>query len=103
VQGSNAPSRGLYAKLVAAHAQEGGLPRLARRQLVGTTRLGATGIFAYDLQAVQRLGASRTVIFTNLVPVFGAAFGVLLLGEPLLPSMLLGGAVAIVGVMMVSR
>jgi drug/metabolite transporter (DMT)-like permease len=27
----------------------------------------------------------------------------LLLGEPLLPSMLIGGAVAIIGVMMVSR
>jgi drug/metabolite transporter (DMT)-like permease len=35
--------------------------------------------------------------------VFGVAISVLLLGEELLPSMLVGGAVAIVGVMMVSR
>ena len=65
--------------------------------------LGTAVAFVWYYQAVQRLGASRTVIFNNLVPVFGAAFGVLLLGEPLLPSMLLGGAVAVGGVMLVSR
>jgi drug/metabolite transporter (DMT)-like permease len=35
--------------------------------------------------------------------VFGASFGVLLLGEPLLPSMLLGGAIAVAGVMLVTK
>jgi len=65
--------------------------------------LGTSVAFVWYYQAVQRLGASRTVIFNNLVPVFGATFGVLLLGEPLLPSMLLGGAVAVGGVMLVSR
>ena len=65
--------------------------------------LGTAVAFVWYYQAVQRLGASRTVIFNNLVPVFGATFGVLLLGEPLLPSMLLGGAVAVAGVMLVSR
>ena len=65
--------------------------------------LGTSVAFVWYYQAVQRLGASRTVIFNNLVPVFGATFGVLLLGEPLLPSMLLGGAVAVAGVMLVSR
>ena len=65
--------------------------------------LGTSVAFVWYYQAVQRLGASRTVIFNNLVPVFGATFGVLLLDEPLLPSMLLGGAVAVGGVMLVSR
>jgi len=65
--------------------------------------LGTSVAFVWYYQAVQRLGAARTVIFNNLVPVFGASFGVLLLGEPLLPSMLLGGAVAIAGVMLVTR
>jgi len=65
--------------------------------------LGTSVAFVWYYQAVQRLGASRTVIFNNLVPVFGATFGVLLLGEPLLPSMLLGGAIAVTGVMLVSR
>jgi drug/metabolite transporter (DMT)-like permease len=52
---------------------------------------------------VRVLGSSIPSMFTNLVPVFGAAFGVLLLGEPLLASMLVGGAIAITGVMMVTR
>jgi drug/metabolite transporter (DMT)-like permease len=65
--------------------------------------LGTSVAFVWYYQAVQRLGAARTVIFNNLVPVFGAGFGVLLLGEPLLPSMLLGGAIAVTGVMLVSR
>ena len=65
--------------------------------------LGTAVGFVWYYQAVQRLGASRTVIFNNLVPVFGASFGVLLLGEPLLPSMLLGGAIAVAGVMLVTK
>ena len=65
--------------------------------------LGTAVAFVWYYQAVQRLGAARTVIFNNLVPLFGATFGVLLLGEPLLPSMLLGGAIAVGGVMLVSR
>jgi drug/metabolite transporter (DMT)-like permease len=65
--------------------------------------LGTAVAFVWYYQAVQRLGAARTVIFNNLVPVFGASFGVLLLGEPLLPSMLVGGAIAVAGVMLVSK
>jgi drug/metabolite transporter (DMT)-like permease len=65
--------------------------------------LGTAVAFVWYSQAVQRLGAARTVIFNNLVPVFGATFGVLLLGEPLLPSMLLGGAIAVAGVMLVTK
>jgi drug/metabolite transporter (DMT)-like permease len=65
--------------------------------------LGTSVAFVWYYQAVQRLGAARTVIFNNLVPVFGASFGVLLLGEPLLPSMLAGGAIAVAGVTLVSR
>jgi drug/metabolite transporter (DMT)-like permease len=65
--------------------------------------LGTAVAFVWYYQAVQRLGAARTVIFNNLVPLFGAGFGVLLLGEPLLPSMLVGGVIAVAGVMLVSR
>jgi drug/metabolite transporter (DMT)-like permease len=65
--------------------------------------LGTGVAFVWYYRAVQRLGPSRTVIFNNLVPVFGAAFGVTLLGEPLLPSMVAGGAMAVTGVMLVSR
>jgi drug/metabolite transporter (DMT)-like permease len=65
--------------------------------------LGTSVAFVWYYQAVQRLGAARTAIFNNLVPVFGATFGVLLLGEPLLPSMLVGGVIAVAGVMLVSK
>jgi drug/metabolite transporter (DMT)-like permease len=65
--------------------------------------LGTGVAFVWYYRAVQRLGPSRTVIFNNLVPVFGAGFGVTLLGEPLLPSMVVGGALAVTGVMLVSR
>ncbi|MCU0975037.1 MAG: DMT family transporter [Steroidobacteraceae bacterium] len=65
--------------------------------------LGTAVAFVWYLRAVQVLGPARTVIFNNLVPVFGATFGVLLLGEPLSASMLVGGAVAVAGVMLVTR
>lgn len=65
--------------------------------------LGTGVAFVWYYRGVRELGPARTVIFNNLVPVFGAAFGVLLLGEPLTASMLVGGAVAVAGVMWVSR
>ncbi|MDT8999996.1 DMT family transporter [Paucibacter sp. APW11] len=64
--------------------------------------IGTALAFVWYYQGVQRLGAARTVVFNNLVPVFGTVFGVLLLGEALLPSMLLGGTVAVAGVMLAS-
>jgi drug/metabolite transporter (DMT)-like permease len=65
--------------------------------------LGTAVAFVWYYRAVQVLGPARTVIFNNLVPVFGAVFGVSLLGEPLSASMLVGGAIAVAGVMVVSR
>ena len=47
--------------------------------------------------SVKKLGTAVTSIFNNLVPVFGVLISVLLLGEHLLMSMLIGGAIAIVG------
>jgi drug/metabolite transporter (DMT)-like permease len=64
---------------------------------------GTALAFVWYYTSIKRLGAAIASIFTNLVPVFGVAISVLLLGERLLPSMLIGGAVAIIGVMMVSR
>ncbi len=65
--------------------------------------LGTAVAFVWYYTSIKKLGASITSIFNNLVPVFGVAIAVLVLGEPLLPSMLIGGAVAICGVMLVSR
>jgi drug/metabolite transporter (DMT)-like permease len=66
--------------------------------------IGGTALaFVWYYMSVKKLGTAVTSIFNNLVPVFGVAISVLVLGEPLLASMLIGGAIAIVGVMMVSR
>ncbi len=65
--------------------------------------LGTALAFVWYYTSIQRLGTAVASIFTNLVPVFGVAISVLLLGEPLLPSMLIGGVIAITGVMLVSR
>jgi drug/metabolite transporter (DMT)-like permease len=66
--------------------------------------VGGTALaFVWYYTSIKKLGASVASIFNNLVPVFGVAIGMLVLDEPLLPSMLVGGAVAIVGVFMVSR
>jgi len=64
---------------------------------------GTALAFVWYYTSVKKLGTAVTSIFNNLVPVFGVLISVLLLGEHLLVSMLIGGAIAIVGVMMVSR
>lgn len=53
--------------------------------------------------AVQRIGASRASIFINLVPVAAVLQGALLLGERLDASVLAGGALVIVGVILTQR
>lgn len=60
----------------------------------GGTALG----FVWYAQGLKQLGAARTAVFNNLVPVFGVGLGTVILGEPLLASMILGGAVAVAGV-----
>lgn len=65
--------------------------------------LGTAVGFTWYYQGVQRLGPARAAIFTNLVPVFGVLLGMLLLGEAVLPSMIVGGLVVIAGVMLTNR
>jgi drug/metabolite transporter (DMT)-like permease len=64
---------------------------------------GTALAFVWYYVSVKKFGTAVTSIFNNLVPVFGVLISVLLLGEHLLASMLIGGAIAIAGVMMVSR
>ena len=62
----------VVALLVAARWLEGGLPRLTRRQVLGTVLLGLTGILAYNLfflGALARLPASRTSLIIALNPI----------------------------------
>lgn len=60
--------------------------------------VGCTAI-AYVLffRLIERVGASRAVTVTFLVPVFGTLWGALFLGESVTGSMLLGGAVVLLG------
>lgn len=60
---------------------------------------GGTALaFVWYNEGVRRLGASRTAVFNNLVPIFGALLATVILGEPLLSSMLVGGLIALAGV-----
>jgi drug/metabolite transporter (DMT)-like permease len=64
--------------------------------------IGTAIAFVWYAQALQKLGAAKTVVFNNLVPVFGVFFGWALLGENLSISLLLGGAIAVTGVFIVN-
>lgn len=70
----------------------------------GWASIGYLGIcgtalaFVWYAEGLKRLGPARTAVFNNLVPIFGATFGALLLGEAILPSMVIGGLIALAGV-----
>jgi drug/metabolite transporter (DMT)-like permease len=55
------------------------------------------------LQGVRVLGVNRTVIFIYLVPALTAVLSLVLLGEPLQPSQIIGGALALSGVYWATR
>jgi drug/metabolite transporter (DMT)-like permease len=59
--------------------------------------------FIWYYEGVKAIGPARTAVFNNLVPVFGIAFGALLLGEPILTSMVVGGLLVILGVSLTNR
>ena len=46
---------------------------------------------------IARLGASRAISVTYLIPLFGMAWGALILGERVTPAMVVGGAVVLAG------
>ena len=82
------------------------LQTLSLEAIAAIIYLGGFGTvlgFVWYYQGVKAIGPSRTAIFTNLVPVFGVLLATLLLDEPLLLSMLLGGLLVIGGVMLTNR
>jgi drug/metabolite transporter (DMT)-like permease len=96
----------LLGVMAAPHLDHLHVSQFDARMVTSVLYLGVGGTalaFVWYYMSIKRLGASIASIFNNLVPVFGVAISVLVLGEPLLPSMLIGGAIAICGVMMVSR
>jgi drug/metabolite transporter (DMT)-like permease len=65
--------------------------------------LGTAVAFVWYYEGINKLGAARTVVFNNLVPIFGVLLGWLLLNEPVSGSVIIGGGMAIVGIFLVNR
>lgn len=68
--------------------------------------LGAFGTvlaFIWYAEAIHSIGASRTIIFNNLVPVFAVLLAFLILNEPITWSMLVGGSLSFVGVILTNK
>lgn len=68
--------------------------------------LGAFGTvlaFIWYAEAIHRIGASRTIVFNNLVPVFAVLLAFLILKEPITWSMLLGGSLSFIGVILTNK
>jgi drug/metabolite transporter (DMT)-like permease len=59
--------------------------------------LGTVVGFLWYHQSMHEIGAVRSGVFINFVPLFAMLFGLLILGEPLTPSLLQGGSLVIVG------
>ena len=79
------------------------LAGLARFGAVDAGLLVLSGVFATAIgalvwnRALVTLGVARTALYTYWVPIFGVAFGVLLLGEPLTAWHLAGLAAVLAG------
>ncbi|MBW8723286.1 MAG: DMT family transporter, partial [Polaromonas sp.] len=63
---------------------------------------GTAVAFVWYYEGIRQLGAARTVVFNNLVPIFGVLLGWLILGEALSVSLLVGGVTAVAGVFLVN-
>jgi drug/metabolite transporter (DMT)-like permease len=65
--------------------------------------LGATALaYAWYLNGVKVLGAGTAAAYMSLVPLFGLVFSGLWLGETLTASLLVGGAMAILGMLLMN-
>lgn len=76
------------------------------KSLTSVVFLGVFGTalgFTWYAEGVERLGATRTAAFINLVPLFAVLLGALLLGERLGIAALAGGAIVVAGVFLTNR
>lgn len=71
---------------------------LAWASVLYLTVAGTILAFFWWNLAIQRVGAGRTAVFTNLVPVFGVLLAWWVLGERLTPLQLFGGLLTVAGV-----
>ena len=64
----------------------------------------STGLaYAVWNEAVKAVGPSHTAAFTNLVPFLAVASGALMLGEPVTPAQVAGGALIVGGLVLMRR
>ena len=59
--------------------------------------------YLIQMVSIQHIGASRTAIFINLVPIFTIIQSITLLGESVTPLKLLGAAIVVSGVYLTTR
>lgn len=64
---------------------------------------GTVLAFVWYYQGVHAIGAARAAQFINLVPVSGVLLGLLLLNEPLTLSVLTGGGLVVLGLLLTNR
>ncbi|MGL4576457.1 MAG: DMT family transporter [Burkholderiaceae bacterium] len=67
--------------------------------VIGSTVLA----YAWYYEGIAKLGAGTAASYISLVPVFGVAISTVVLSEPLDASLLIGGALAIAGVVWMNR
>ncbi|MCS7081456.1 MAG: DMT family transporter [Bacteroidota bacterium] len=102
---SMAPALPLLWSLVALEP----MPRWERLSVWAWLGLLYSGLLAIALSyvlwahSIRRIGAARTAVYGNLVPVIAASAGVILLQEPLHVYQMVGGLVVLVGVYLVQR
>jgi drug/metabolite transporter (DMT)-like permease len=58
--------------------------------------------FLFYFVGIEKLGATRTAVFINLVPVFGTILSVLFLHEPIFWTFLIGLILVIAGIMIIN-
>lgn len=83
-----------------------GLMDISWRSWLSILYLGAFGTvlaFIWYAEAIHHIGPSRTIIFNNLVPVFAVLLAFLILKEPITWSMLLGGSLSFIGVILTNK
>ena len=65
--------------------------------------LGTAAGFSLYYRAIRRIGAARSSVFINLVPLFSILLAWLILGESLKISVLAGGVILLTGVYLTNR
>jgi drug/metabolite transporter (DMT)-like permease len=71
--------------------------------LVYLAAIGTAIPFLWYIEGIRAIGTTGTVIYSNLVPVFGVILSFLILSEPISLPMILGGLVVIAGVTLTNR